>query len=182
MIKIKDIAHLQTGIYTKPDRHGNATYLQVKYFDDKGELIEILRSDIFVEARLSRHLLNDGDVLFAAKGEKNFAAVYKSSFGPCVASSSFFIIRRSQDIIPEYLAWYINHPQNMKKLKSEAKGSSIPSISIKTIGNLELKIPAKYTQKTILDIDALRIKEKTLLSEIAMLKDQLVDAKILSRI
>jgi hypothetical protein len=182
MIRIQDIAHLQTGVYAKPDRHGNAIYLQVKYFNEKGDLAEVIRPDIFVDKRLSRHLLEEGDVLFAAKGDRNFATVYTPEFGPCLASSSFFIIRRFKGILPEYLAWYINNPPSQKKLKAEAKGSSIPSISIKSLGELEIKIPDLKTQETILKIDKLRVKEKKILREIGALNDLLIEDKILSRI
>jgi restriction endonuclease S subunit len=182
MIRIKDISYIHSGIYEKTDRHGNAFYLQVKFFNERGELTEILQPSIFIDSRLSHHLLKEGDVLFAAKGDRNFAVVYKTSFGPSVASSSFFIIRPNESILPEYLSWFINNPQNLKKIKSEAKGSSIPSISIKSIGDLIIKIPNIRTQKIILNIDALRMKEKVLQLEIRTLNDLLIEKKILAKI
>ena len=39
------------------------------------------------------HILRQGDVLFAAKGTKNFAALYESKYHTAVASTSFFVIR-----------------------------------------------------------------------------------------
>lgn len=179
---LKDIVRIQTGVYLKPDRFGNALYLQVKHFDDKGELTGFLQPDIFIDQRLSHHILQEGDVLFAAKGDKNVATVYREAYGVAVASSSFFVLRKSNQILPEYLSWFINHPASQKKLKAEAMGSAIPSISMKTIGNLEIKLLDFQTQRLLLKVDELRRKEKNIASEIAMLHDQLINIKILLRI
>lgn len=182
MTCIKDIAYIRTGVFAKPDRHGNALYLQVKYFNEQGEFTGIAQPDIFVDDRIKHHLLEEGDVLFAAKGIRNYASVYKEAFGLAVASSSFFIIRPKADILPEFIAWSINNPRNIKKLKAEAKGSSLPSISIKSLGDLKIKVPDVKTQQAILELDKLRIKEKTLLHKIAILNDRLIGDKILSMI
>lgn len=179
-MKIQDIAQLKTGIYALPDTFGNTAYLQVKYFDIYGTLSTPLRTDININDKFSHHLLTDGDVLFSAKGARNFAAVFRESSLKCVASSSFFIIRPTIDIIPEYLAWFINNPVNLQALKAEAKGSSIPSISIKSLGDLEIKIPDISTQKNIVNVHQLRLREKKLVSEIDSLKERFLEAKLLS--
>ena len=83
-------------------------------------------------------------------------------------------------MLPEYLAWFINHPTNLKKLKFEAKGSSIPSISIKTLGGLEIQPPDKNKQRLIVAIDSLRKKEKAISSELAERNDTILNAKLLN--
>jgi hypothetical protein len=55
-------------------------------------------------------MLKDGDVLFAAKGTKNFAAVFENHNEPSVASTSFFVIRPTdKKVLPQYLAWFLNN-------------------------------------------------------------------------
>lgn len=127
---------------------------------------------------MEKHVLNNGDILFAAKGIKNIAVVYNSNIGKAVASSSFFVIKLKSQIkqilLPEFLAWVINHPEKQKILKAGAKGSALPSITIGTIQNLSLFIPDLKKQKIILNINKLLFKEKEIITNIQILKEKLI--------
>jgi len=120
-----------------------------------------------------KHLLKDGDVLFAAKGTKNFAAVFENHNEPSVASTSFFVIRpTNKKVLPKYLAWVLNSHTILTLLKGQAIGTSIPSISKQVLENLEIAVPSIETQKAIVEISKLRHKEKSLKQEIETLRDK----------
>lgn len=173
---LKHITNIQTGVFAKPIKEGEIVYLQAKHFDENGLLISLLHPDLLAENISGKHLLQPGDVLFAAKGTKNFAAWYESKNLPAVASTSFFVIRLKENIInnilPEFLAWYINQPVSQKFLKGNAMGTSIASISKAVLEELEISIPDLQTQKTILKITYLRNSEKKLQQQIEMLKEK----------
>ncbi|MDD5770409.1 MAG: hypothetical protein PHE25_05560 [Candidatus Gracilibacteria bacterium] len=76
--KVKDIAVVQTGVFLRTGKKGNVTYLQAKHFNDYGDLRESLIPDLKQEEISKKHLLQDGDILFSAKGTRNFATVYRS--------------------------------------------------------------------------------------------------------
>jgi restriction endonuclease S subunit len=173
---LKHITNIQTGVFAKPIKEGEIVYLQAKHFDENGLLISLLHPDLLAESISGKHLLQPGDVLFAAKGTKNFAAWYESKNLPAVASTSFFVIRLKENIIskilPEFLAWYINQPVSQKFLKGNAMGTSIASISKAVLEELEISIPDLQTQKTILKITHLRNSEKKLQQKIEMLREK----------
>ncbi len=100
---IKDITNIQTGLFAKPSGMGELVYLQSKHFDEYGQLHAVLHPDLLADSISEKHLLKDGDVLFAAKGTKNFATVYEKHNLPAVASTSFFVIRLSNKMIWEHL-------------------------------------------------------------------------------
>ena len=181
---IREIAQIQSGLYAKPDLHGNAVYLQVRHFDEFGQLHRILEPDLFVDEKMRKHLLRDGDILFMAKGSRNVAVVYRSLAGDAVASSSFIVIRLNVNlnaqILPEYLAWFINHPRTQEILKTHSKGSGIPSIALSGFAELEVYIPPLEKQKTILAIHHLRIKETRLIAEIDRLKEEYIQHQLFS--
>ena len=132
---------------------------------------------------LKKHLLIDGDVLFAAKGTKNFAAVFENHNEPSVASTSFFVIRPTNEkVLPQYLAWFLNNHTTQTLLKSQAIGTSIPSISKQVLENLEITVPGLETQKAILQITKLRNKEKSLKQKIETLKDIKINQQLLQAI
>jgi hypothetical protein len=182
---LKHIASIQTGVFAKPVPDGEVIYLQAKHFDEAGQISAELHPDLMADAISERHLLRQGDVLFAAKGTKNFAAVYNIE-EPAVASTSFFVIRLENEfqhrILPEFLAWLMNHPVAQSCLKGQAMGSSIASISKGVLEDLEISIPSIQKQHLILNISRLRNKEIELRQQIEMLRDKQIQQQILQAI
>lgn len=184
--RLKHITNIQTGVFAKPLKEGQIVYLQAKHFDDNGLLRSLLHPDLLAENISNKHLLQPDDVLFAAKGTKNFAAWYQSNNLPAVASTSFFVIRLKETIInkilPEFLAWYINQSVSQKFLKSYAMGTSIASISKAVLGELEISIPDLQMQKTVLKIAHLRNSGKKLQQQIDMLRDKQIQQELVNAI
>ncbi len=182
-IKIQDIATLQTGLFAKPLANGEVVYLQSKHFDDQGNLLAILHPDLLLEDISEKHMLCAGDVLFAAKGTKNFATVFENHNEPSVASTSFFVIRPTdKKLLPQYLSWVLNSPTTQILLKGQAIGTSIPSISKQVLENLEIAIPSIDKQKAILQITKLRNKEKSLKLKIETLREKQIQQQIINAI
>lgn len=183
---LKHIASIQTGLFAKPIAKGDIVYLQAKHFDENGQLKTSLHPDLKADTITEKHMLRHGDVLFAAKGTKNFAAWFESKNQPSVASTSFFVIRVQEDfsnkILPEFLVWSINHPTSQKFLKGKAIGSSIVSISKAVLEELEISIPSMETQKAIIKITNLRNTEKKLKKEIETLREKQIQQLIINSI
>jgi len=185
-VALKHIAFIQTGIFAKPTKEGQIVYLQAKHFDENGILRSSLYPDLKAESISEKHLLQNGDIIFAAKGTKNFAALYENKNQPAVASTSFFVIRLNEGfqdkILPDYLTWYLNQPASQNYLKNQAVGSSIVSISKSVLDELDLSIPNLNTQKAILRIIQLRNSEKKLRHQIEILRDKQIQQQIINAI
>ena len=181
---IGHIANIQTGIFAKPIKEGQIVYLQAKHFDENGQLISSLHPDLKVENIPQKHLLQNGDVLFAAKGTKNFATWYESKNLPAVASTSFFVIRVQQyfqnKILPEFITWCINQPASQKFLKGKAIGTSIVSISKSVLEELEISIPVLPMQRAILKISQLRKSEKNIKQQIETLREKQIQQQLIN--
>jgi restriction endonuclease S subunit len=178
------IANLQTGIFAQTDPDGEIVYLQARHFNEYGQLHSILHPDVKKEYVNEKHLLRPGDIVFAAKGTKNFAAWYESNNMPAVASTSFFVIRLKDDlretILPGYLVWFINQPVSQKFLKGNAIGTSMVSISKAVLEKLEVSIPALAIQEAILKITQLRTRERQLKERIEILKEQQIQQQLIN--
>jgi restriction endonuclease S subunit len=180
---LKHIASIQTGLFAKPIAKGDIVYLQAKHFDEKGMLLSTLYPDLMLEGISDKHLLRNGDVLFAAKGSKNFAAIFEAHNAPSVASTSFFVLRITDKIIlPQFLVWFLNHTSTQEILKRTARGTSIPSIRKTVLEELEISIPNIETQKAILKITNLRNTEKKLKKEIESLREKQIQQLIINSI
>lgn len=101
--------------------------------------------------------LQEGDVLFPAKGIKNEPYVVKVTDLPAVASSTFFVIKiKTAKVLPGYLAWYLRLRDVQHCLGILAEGSTIPSISIREFRAMKLRVPPIRIQKRILELDQLQ--------------------------
>lgn len=179
--RLKNIATIQTGVFAKPAHNGDIVYLQARHFDENGLLLGELHPDLMADDISEKHILKTGDVLFAAKGTKNFAAVFEDHNSPAVASTSFFVIRiENEAILSQYLSWYLNNPDSQQFLKNLARGTSIASISKAVLDDLEIFIPDLKTQKLILKITQLRNIEKELKKEIEILREKLIQQQIIN--
>ena len=180
MYKIKDIAEIQTGIYTKASPTPDTVYLQVNDFDADGVIYDTAIPSISTTAKNKGHYLNTGDLLFAAKGTKNFCAIFTGNDKKYVASSSFLVIRIAKSDIaePEYINWYLNLPSTITLLSSNAVGTSIPSITKAMLEEVEIPLPPIEMQRTIVDIAKLQKKERQLREVITAKRQQIIDYKL----
>ena len=181
VVKIKDIANVSSGTYQKEILDGDFLYLQIKDFTsshlDKGEL----NPTIPHTGSTAKHLLMNKDLLFAAKGTSNFCVLYNNRLGQAIASTSFFIIRLTvASILPEFLCWYINLPQVIKKLRSKAVGSFTPSITKDILMNLSVNIPSLPAQQRIVNLNQLRKKEHELQVKLTEKKEQVYNQVLMN--
>lgn len=176
------IAEIKTGIFAKPGPVGEAVYLISRHFDESGQIKDGVQANLIVDKSVGRHLLKPHDVLFAAKGPKNFAAVYNGEF-PAVASTTFFVIRLAvPEVIPEYLVWQLNSPTTETFLKSQAIGSAMVSIPKSALWNLKIAVPAIEKQRRILEIARLSKAEYDLRLKIAERRMTQIQQQIINAI
>ena len=174
--KLSNIVHFQSGIYEKPNINADTFYLQTVHFSRSGTFDRTVKPQLKLNNKLEKYLLKEGDLLFAAKGLNNFAVVYHTGIGKAVASSSFIVIKidekEKQRILPDYLAWFITHHKQLKIMHEQKLGTTIPSINMKQLAELEIDIPPVAVQKKIVAIHQLREKEKKLTVSIEKWKDK----------
>lgn len=181
-MKLHDIATIQTGVFAKTSPNPTALYLQQSDFDGNGELRNTTQPTIIVANQ--KHLLTVGDLLLASKGNNNICVIVPGIEQKCVASPSFLVIRLHDKfaILPEYVAWYLNLPTIQTTLATQARGTSIMSISKATLGKLEIPIPPIERQKKYIELSKLQKREQELYKAIAEKRKQLLEYKMMKNI
>ena len=175
-LQFKNIVEINTGLYQKPRPGGEVAYLQIRNLTDNGKIDSTEDFSFLSSEDVSgKFLLQKNDIMFAAKGFTNIAAVYKNEIKPAVASSVFFVLRLNEQfvdqILPDFIAWYLNNKLVQAQLQTKAKGTSVKSISKKDLGDIEIPVPNIQTQKRILKIDKLWNEEKELIKKLIEQKD-----------
>ena len=165
ILKLKDIANILSGVYLRPSPSGNIVYLQASDLQALPLVNTTLRVD-FVP-KLSRYMLQQGDILFAGKGARYLCRIFNLNI-QAVPSTTLYIIRPDQkQVLPEYLCWFLNLPQTETAIKASQVGSGIPMILKSSLEKLEVPVPDLATQSNILKIASLQQREQQLLAEIA---------------
>lgn len=159
-VKIKEIANIQFGYYGQPSKDGTIPYLQAKHFNDFGQYIG--ENDTFLEEdqKSIANLLQDGDVLFVAKGFRFFATLFKEDFGNAIASSIFFVLRPDKTrIIPAYLVSVLNLPKNLMHFQQSGAGSTIPSIRKNELADFTFNLLSLQQQQKVVALQELYFKD-----------------------
>lgn len=182
MVKLHNIAMIQTGIFAKVAPNPNALYLQQSDFDGNGELRNTAQPTIVADNQ--KHLLTAGDLLLASKGNNNICLIVPEIGQNCVASPSFLVIRLHDKsaVLPEFVAWYLNLPTTQNSLALQARGTSIMSISKATLGELEIPLPSIDRQRQYIELAKLQRQEQELYKAIAEKRKQVLDYKMIKNI
>ncbi len=181
--KLKEIAEIKTGFQfrsrVQPVKDGNAYAVQIKDVFP-GQPIDVGR---LVRTQVDRlgpdSLLRPGQILFRARGGTYMACCYTGDVPNLLPASQFFVITlKSNRILPDYVAWYINGPEAQAYLARNEAGSSIKAIQKPVLEELEIPIPPLEKQRLIVKIDALHRREKALYARIRDRRDYLMTLQL----
>lgn len=179
-VKLKNLAQIKSGLFSRTHSGAEIYYLMARDFDGNFHLKQDIEPGISDSEKLPKHLLVEGDILFAAKGHHFFAAVFKGEVSPAVASSVFFVLKLKKNVESDFIAWYLNHPETQKFLKGLSTGSSIPSISKSKLAEVEIPIPEIEMQQKIVQFEEIRLKEKGIRKELNKLQEELLNYRLLN--
>ncbi len=115
-------------------------------------------------------ILRPGDLLFMARGSRNFTVLIKDDLPDDVlAAACFFIIRiSSRKILPEYLCWYLNQEPVARYLHQHT-GQSVhmPVVKRAVLEGIDVQVPPLESQKMVSELAILMQKERMLLDLLA---------------
>lgn len=171
---LSEISKIHPGVHIKSSEFvedGTHVYLNLRDFDENFCLIDELTRVNFDGKQ--QFILDEDNVLFSVRIKFNAYQIPESIHDSFVASTSFVILKPNENIVlKEYLAWYLNESEDLKKLsEAQAKSTRMPYLSLKSIKGLEIYVPDMEQQKNIIEINQLLGKEKKLTNRILELKE-----------
>ena len=180
-MKLRDLAKISSGLYVKGSPTGTVRCLQVKDLLMPSPETTAYRVDAS-KIKLGNYLLKKGDLLFAGKGVTYLCKVFEWNFS-AVPSTTLYSIRLYSDIVsPEYLCWYLNHPNVVAEVKASQVGSGTPMIHKSTLANLEIVVPSKEKQRLIVELSSLQAREQLILRSIADKRLQLTNQILINEL
>ena len=174
IMKLKKIAKIQSGYISRgrivPREDGKSLLMQAK--DVSADHLSY-RTDALVRfmPTLSGKdwFLKPGDILFMARGARNFSILIDKLPDSVLAAACFFVVRISNsEILPEYLSWYLNQLPVEEYLKRfSGRGVHMPVVKRVVLESIDIPLPPIRTQKQVSEINKLLQREQDLYKKLA---------------
>ncbi len=118
-----------------------------------------------------------GDILFVARGSRNYAALVGQSKGQAVCAPHFYILRvKEKSLLPDFLAWQLNQKPLQNYFDRTAEGSHTKSVRRLILEETKISVPSIEKQKQILGLYKVLLHEKKIHAEMARNADKLMNA------
>lgn len=103
-------------------------------------------------ARLSRHLLRPGDILFARRGVQatGFSAIVTERHAGALCSTGAIRLRLSSvDLDPQFVSFWLSTPRSIEWIKAHAVGGVMPNVNESVLRLLPIEFPEIGEQRAI---------------------------------
>ncbi|TKD64265.1 restriction endonuclease subunit S [Cobetia marina] len=164
------------------DSQGDAFVVQYRHLivgktlhDQQGRTLD----RVTLPGRKRPEYLCSGDILFMAKGTRNDAAVVRELPRNTVCTPNFYHIRLTPsacNVMPEFLAWQLNHVDAQRYFAMCSQGSAAPSITKSQLGNLPIVVPPIEQQALMVKLADAATREQQLFNQLIENRQRMVDA------
>lgn len=159
---------------------GNVKAVQAKDISELGELRESNLIVTDLTGKRDADYLQQGDMLFIAKGAKHTACYIDKDLNNTTCAPSLFLLRIKPEwkglINAQYIAWQLNQTPIQNYFKRSAEGSFQISIRKPILAATPIVLPDIATQNTIAKLYAASIKENALLHQLINNRQQQFNA------
>jgi len=187
IVKLLDLVDIKTGVTFRnrllDNLNGEVEVIQMKDLD----------ADCVISDRLVRinddlikpkHLLQPGQLILLAKGKATRACLIGNTNRKLVISSAFFSlkVKNPERVTPAYLQWYLNLPPAEQYFRAHATGTSMFSLPMSVLKNLDIPLPPLELQKQVLEVVRMRLEEKRTQRELEEKRDEYIRELLLQRV
>jgi restriction endonuclease S subunit len=173
-MKLKKIAKIQSGYINRgkiePRDDGSCLLLQAKDVD-ADHLSYRTDTLLRFKPRWSGKdwFLEPGDILFMARGVRNYSVLIDKLPKSVLAAACFFIVLISKsETLPEYLWWYLNQSPVEECLKRfSGRGVHMPVVRRAVLESVDIPLPPIKVQQQVSAINKLMAKEQDLFKKLA---------------
>lgn len=168
--KLGQIAGIRSGHTLRgaitPDPEGDVHLLQIKDLDQDWQFNHKALPTVVWEQRIAPPFLEQGEIVVAARGNRNLAVVYRGQV-PVVPTGQFLIVslkRKESEIAPEYVCWLLNHPTIQQWF--HRSGTNIQLITKSALLDVIIPVPSLEIQLKVTELERAWQEEALLISKL----------------
>jgi restriction endonuclease S subunit len=195
VFKLCDIADIRIG---HPFRgtiqahdNGDVHVIQVRDAGVSGQINQNGMIKTTLSTKKQPDWLQNGDVLFVAKGAKHHSTLVENSLVKNIGerilcSPHFFVVRVKPEfketILPEFLCWQLNQIPAQRYFKATAEGSMYLSIRRQVLEDVSIRVLSLEKQTQLTAMHRCSVKEQTALQRLIENRQQQLDAIALNEL
>ncbi len=124
--------------------------------------------------------LQNDDLLFAARGGRNYAICLSGVPPRTVGAQYFFVLRckeaQTSAVLPAYLAWTINSGPCQRYLANNAEGTDQLSIRRPVLEDMPIALPSLERQRSLVSLADSASRERRCLEALVRIRERQLDA------
>lgn len=181
-VKLYEIADIEAGHPFRgaiPEReNGDCEVIQVRDIDSDGQIGWESVISTQITGRKQPNWLEEGNIIFAARGARNLATSMPDLNRPVVCAQHFFriTINGASIALPEFIAWQLNQKSLQHYFRQSAEGSAQVSIRRAVLEQACITLPPLEQQVALTQLAKTALKEKQLLTRLIDNRRQQIDA------
>lgn len=166
----------------QPDPNGTVALIQGRDVDaDRLRIAPAQDRLMHIDAsgirNLAEHLLRPDDIVFMARGPRNYAVPVGEISGYAIVPGSFHVLRPDAALVfPPFLAWWLNQEVSQAFMRANNSGTTIPMISLDALRALPVQLPPLAVQRRIAELNSLIEQEHHLMNELSTARRDLLRA------
>lgn len=131
---------------------GIPVIMPVNMVDNRVSLNDIARITEADAQRLSKHLVQEGDIVYSRRGDVTRKALITSGEVGMFCGTGCLLVRPGNQVDPQFLKYHLSTPENQEWIIRHAIGATMPNLNTGILGDIPLRIPSKKIQKKIAEI------------------------------
>jgi len=171
MTQLRRIGQLMVG--ATPNSHGEPTieYVRAGSISEAGTITTVAPGAEPSRGREAR--LSAGDVVVRARGMPAAAVVDRVAEGAYPTNDVLLFRADQSKVEPSYLAALLNLPASRETLSAGSHGAALSRLSVQSLGDFEVPLPALETQRKIAAVADCMRAEQDILERLRELRRQL---------
>lgn len=104
------------------------------------------------EKRVSRAVPRRGDLILAREAPAGNVAIIPSGIEVCLGQRTMLLRPDSSFVVPEYLNYYLNAPEQRDRMLRLANGATVSHINVADIRNMPVQLPSRVEQSKVAEL------------------------------
>lgn len=104
------------------------------------------------ERRVSRAVPRQGDLILAREAPAGNVAIVSLGIEVCLGQRTMLLRPDSSFVVPEYLNYYLNAPEQRDRMLRLANGATVSHINVADIRNMPVQLPSRGEQSKVAEL------------------------------
>ncbi|QDG70195.1 restriction endonuclease subunit S [Janthinobacterium tructae] len=153
------------------DIEGNAYSISIRDIVGPWPLFVNELTKILLTPEQKQHCIKNEDILMPGRGDRYPARIIQENEKNIIPVGHITVIRSTERINPNYLAWYLNRNETQQELAKLLTGTNIKSLNKSKLMSIPIYMPERHVQESISEIQKLYFQKIILQKKLAILDE-----------